>query len=112
VALFSLDQCDCIPVDVHVWRIACRYEIAHERSTLDRPNHHLSNLKFPATGTSTALSEIQKASHPRCTSKWEISSGIDMGHMQAGLTVFYLQQNSLRLRAGSRRPLKQKWTRF
>ena len=24
VALFCLDQTDCIPVDVHVWRIACR----------------------------------------------------------------------------------------
>lgn len=24
VALFSLDQASAIPVDVHVWRIACR----------------------------------------------------------------------------------------
>jgi hypothetical protein len=24
IALFSCDQTDCIPVDVHVWRIACR----------------------------------------------------------------------------------------
>ena len=24
VALFSLDQCECIPVDTHVWQIACR----------------------------------------------------------------------------------------
>jgi N-glycosylase/DNA lyase len=25
VALFSLDQVDCIPVDTHMWNIACRY---------------------------------------------------------------------------------------
>ncbi len=32
VALFSLDKTEAIPVDTHVWALACRYYTPHLRS--------------------------------------------------------------------------------
>lgn len=52
VCLFSLDKAGAIPVDTHVWQLACRYYAPHLRNkTLNKQARTISVLVTPSQWT-------------------------------------------------------------
>jgi 3-methyladenine DNA glycosylase/8-oxoguanine DNA glycosylase len=56
VCLFSLDKAGAIPVDTHVWQLACRYYAPHLRNkTLNKQVRTTTALAAPPEWTSLQL---------------------------------------------------------